>query len=63
MEKIKILQINKLYYPSVGGIERTVQNIAEGLNGVVDMSVLVCQPRGKGKHEVCLLYTSPSPRD
>ena len=34
MEKIKILQINKLYYPSVGGIERTVQNIAEGLNGV-----------------------------
>ena len=52
MEKIKILQINKLYYPSVGGIERTVQNIAEGLNGVVDMSVLVCQPRGKGKHEV-----------
>lgn len=46
MKKIKVLQINKLYYPAVGGIERTVQNIAEGLNEQVDMSILVCQPKG-----------------
>lgn len=47
MEKIKVLQVNKLYYPSVGGIERTVQHIAEGLKEDVDMEVLVCQSKGK----------------
>lgn len=51
MKRIKILQINKLYYPEVGGIERTVQNIAEGLKEQVDMSILVCQSKGKGKSE------------
>ncbi len=30
---MKILQINKLYYPWVGGVEKVVQQIAEGLNG------------------------------
>lgn len=47
MEKIKILQVNKLYYPETGGIERTVQNIAEGLSEKTDMKVLVCQRKGK----------------
>ena len=28
--KLKILQVNKLYYPVTGGIERIVQYIAEG---------------------------------
>ena len=51
MKKIKILQINKLYYPDIGGIERTVQHIAEGLNEKVEMSVLVCQPKGHGVTE------------
>lgn len=50
MDKIKILQINKLYYPAVGGIEKTLQQISEGLNSQadVDVKVLVCQPKGKG---------------
>ena len=52
MEKIKILQINKLYYPAIGGIERVVQYIAEGLKEKTEMSVLTCVPRGKGKREV-----------
>lgn len=51
MKKIKVLQINKLYYPDIGGIERTVQHIAEGLKEKVEMSVLVCQPRGCGLKE------------
>jgi glycosyltransferase involved in cell wall biosynthesis len=45
--KIKILQINKLYYPWIGGVERVVQNIAEGLHNRVDMKVLVCRSRGR----------------
>jgi len=51
MKKIRILQINKLYYPDIGGIERTVQHIAEGLKEKVEMSVLVCQPKGRGVTE------------
>lgn len=51
MKKIKILQVNKLYYPDIGGIERTVQHIAEGLKEKVEMSVLVCKPKGRGVKE------------
>lgn len=47
MNKIKVLQVNKLYYPVTGGIERVVQQIAEGLNEHVDMKVLVCKEKGK----------------
>ncbi|NLP26681.1 MAG: glycosyltransferase [Clostridiales bacterium] len=49
---MKILQVNKLYYPHIGGIETVVQNIAEGLNDRTDMEVLVCQPKGKAISEV-----------
>lgn len=51
MGKIKILQINKLYYPEIGGIEKTLQQISEGLSKdpAVDLKVLVCQKKGKGK--------------
>lgn len=38
----RILQVNKLYYPTIGGIERVVQQIAEGLSEQNEMSVLVC---------------------
>lgn len=48
LKKIKILQINKLYYPTTGGIERVVQQIAEGLNESTDMKVLVCREKGTG---------------
>jgi glycosyltransferase involved in cell wall biosynthesis len=44
---IKVLQINKLYYPHIGGVESVVQDIAEGLKNEVQMEVLVCQPKGK----------------
>lgn len=49
MKKIKVLQVNKLYYPTVGGIEQTVKQIAEGLSDRMEMSVLVCS---KGRRSV-----------
>ncbi len=51
MSKVKVLQVNKLYYPWIGGVERVVQQIAEGLNDRTDMKVLVCQPKGKASVE------------
>lgn len=45
--KVKVLQVNKLYYPVTGGIEQVVQQIAEGLNDKTDMKVLVCRERGR----------------
>ncbi|MFH1677737.1 MAG: glycosyltransferase [Patescibacteria group bacterium] len=50
---MKILQINKLYSPWIGGIETIVQQIAEGLNkkNNLDIEVLCCQPKGKRKIE------------
>lgn len=51
MKKIKVLQVNKLYYPEVGGIEKTLQHIAEGLKNTTDLEVLVCQKKGRGKAE------------
>lgn len=50
--KLKILEINKLYFPETGGIERVIQQIAEGLADKTDMKVLACQRKGKGKTEV-----------
>ena len=44
---MRVLQVNKLYHPFVGGVETTVRKIAEGLNDKVDMQVLVCQGFGK----------------
>lgn len=41
-EKIKVLQVNKLYHPCTGGIECVVQQIAEGLSDRTSMEVLVC---------------------
>jgi len=51
-KQIKVLQVNKLYAPFIGGVERTVQDIAEGLKDKVDMKVLVCQPKGRTTVEV-----------
>ena len=47
MGKIKILQTNKLYYPVTGGIERVVQQLAEGLSERTSTTVLVCRKEGK----------------
>jgi rhamnosyl/mannosyltransferase len=46
-EKIKVLQVNKLYPPVVGGVEKVVRQIAEGLRDRVDMKVLVCRRKGR----------------
>jgi len=50
---MKILQINKLYYPWIGGIEKVVQQLAEGLDKKSDLEieVLVCRPKGIRKIE------------
>jgi rhamnosyl/mannosyltransferase len=52
VSKLKVLQINKLYAPWIGGVERVVQEIAEGLNGKTDMKVLVCQPKGRAVSDI-----------
>jgi len=41
MKKMRILQLNKYYYPHIGGIERVVQQLAEGLAETTEMTVLV----------------------
>lgn len=51
LDKIKVLQVNKLYAPHIGGVETIVQDIAEGLKDRVDMKVLVCQVKGKASVE------------
>lgn len=50
-KKVKVLQINKLYYPERGGIEKVMQQIAEGLKDKVEMEVLVCRKKGRGTRE------------
>ena len=45
--KLKVLQVNKLYAPDIGGVERVAQQIAEGLAEQMQMQVLVCQKKGK----------------
>lgn len=51
MGKIRVLQINKLYSPWIGGIESVVKDTAEALNDKTDMTVLVCKDKGKGVTE------------
>ena len=45
----RVLQVAKLYPPEIGGVERVVQIIAEGLQGRVTGEVLVGQVRGRGR--------------
>ena len=46
MDKLKVLQLGKQYYPHIGGVEATMQQIAEGIQGEVDSYVLASQGRG-----------------
>ena len=50
---MKILQISKLYFPWIGGVETVVQQIAEGLDNKNDlkMEVLCCLDKGERKTE------------
>jgi len=51
---MKILMVNKLYFPWIGGIERIVQQIAEKLNCKEDFKteVLCCTSKRKGRVEM-----------
>lgn len=40
-----MLQLNKMYFPEIGGVEQVVQALAEGLRDQVDMKVLVCNTK------------------
>ena len=51
MKRLRILQVNKLYYPWIGGIESVAKTAAERLCGETDMRVLVCRPKGRGIRE------------
>ena len=50
-KKIRVLQVNKLYSPWIGGVEKVVQQIAEGLNDSCQMTVLACQPHGSYRED------------
>lgn len=50
-KKINVMQVCRMYYPMLGGIERIVQDIAEGLCHDTSMSVLTCQVKGSGCEE------------
>jgi len=50
--KLRILEVNKAYYPHVGGIETLVRQYAENFENKSDLRVLVCRDgRGKTIHE------------
>ena len=53
MGKLRVLQVNKLYWPHIGGIESLVKQYSEGLSSFddIDLKVLVCRD-GKGKGSV-----------
>jgi rhamnosyl/mannosyltransferase len=53
-KKLRILQVNKAYYPHIGGIESLVRQYSEGFGKFPDteVKVLVCRDsRGKTYHE------------
>jgi len=50
--KMKVLQVSKLYFPYIGGVEKVVKDIAEGMQHNVYMEVLSCMEKGKRKIQV-----------
>lgn len=48
---MNILQVYKFYYPHVGGIERVIQDLVEGLGHQHRMQILVCTEAARGKTE------------
>lgn len=52
MQKIRILQIPKFFYPHFGGIEKVARDINLGLKEKIDMKVLTCQVKGKQNKEI-----------
>ena len=48
---MNVLQVNKFYYPEVGGIEHVVQNIAEGLPSGYQTQILAARSKGRSSSE------------
>jgi glycosyltransferase involved in cell wall biosynthesis len=48
----RVLQVNKLYDPHIGGIETIVRDLSQELASKCDLEVLVCQPKGKLARDV-----------
>ena len=48
---MKALQVNKLYYPHIGGVEKHVQDVAEALTDQIDIEVLVANSDRQAKRE------------
>ena len=48
-KKLRILQVNKAYFPHIGGIESLVRTFSRELNRRAQVQVLVCQEKGKGE--------------
>ncbi len=51
-KKLRILQVNKAYYPHIGGIESLVRVFSRELKKRAEVQVLVCQEKGKGESRV-----------
>ncbi len=49
-----VLEVNKFYFPTLGGVETVVQQLAEGLSKTDGLKTLVlcCQKKGKGQEEI-----------
>ncbi|MBR2460491.1 MAG: hypothetical protein IKB34_04610, partial [Clostridia bacterium] len=50
-KKLRVLQVAKWCSPYIGGIERVVEDIAEGVKERVDMTILVCSDTRKTQIE------------
>jgi rhamnosyl/mannosyltransferase len=48
---MKVLLVNKLYYPHIGGVENHVRILGNGLKGQVDVEVLVANEQLKNSIE------------
>lgn len=51
-KKLHILQVNKAYYPHIGGIESVVRVFSQEMQDRAEVKVLVCQEKGKGEDRV-----------
>lgn len=49
LKSLKVLHVNKLYYPWIGGVERNLQELAEALKEKVEVKILCCELKGKTK--------------
>lgn len=56
-KKLHILQVNKAYYPHIGGIESLVRVFSRELQKRAEVKVLVCQEKGKG--QTCVVEGVP----